>query len=127
MLRFLINILISLVMAALGLLICMWTLNGFSISASGFVIAVIVFTVAQAIFAPFIFNVARKYASAMLGGIGLISTFVALLIASFFPGGIQISGIITWVLATLIVWIVTALGTWLLPLLFFKKKVEAAR
>ena len=127
MLRFLINILISLVTAAVGLLICMWVLDGFTISPSGFIVAVVVFTVAQAIFAPFIFNVARQYASAMLGGIGLVSTFVALLIASLFPGGIQISGIVTWILATLIAWIVTALGAWLLPLIFFKKKVESAR
>ncbi|MFE6735582.1 phage holin family protein [Microbacterium sp. NPDC057650] len=127
MIRFLINVLISLVTAALGLLVCMWTLPGFSIDWPGFLIAVLVFTIAQAILGPFIFNVARQHASALLGGIGLVSTFVALLIASFFPSGIVLSGIGTWVLATLIVWIITALGTWLLPLLFFKKKVEQGR
>ena len=66
----------------------------------------------------------RQYAPAMLGGIGLVSTFVALLIASLVPGGLTITGISTWVLATLVVWIVTALGGWLLPLLLLKNRVS---
>lgn len=122
MLRLLIRILISLVTSALGLLLAMWLLPAFHIEWGGFVVAVVVFTIAQAVLAPFIFNVARKYASAILGGIGLVSTFVALLIASLFPNGIRIDDAVTWVLATLVVWIVTALGTWLLPLVFLKKR-----
>lgn len=122
MLRFLIRILISLVTSALGLLLAMWILPGFHIEWGGFLVAVLVFTIAQAVLAPFIFNVARKYASAILGGIGLVSTFVALLIASLFPSGIRVDDAVTWVLATLVVWIVTALGTWLLPLVFLKKR-----
>ncbi|WP_448811606.1 phage holin family protein [Agromyces bauzanensis] len=122
MLRLLIRILISLVTSALGLLLAMWILPDFHIEWGGFVVAVVVFTIAQAVLAPFIFNVARKHASAILGGIGLVSTFVALLIASLFPSGIRIDGAVTWVLATLVVWIVTALGTWLLPLVFLKRR-----
>lgn len=122
MLRFLIRILISLVTSALGLLLAMWILPGFHIEWGGFVVAVLVFTIAQAVLAPFIFNMARKYASAILGGIGLVSTFVALLIASLFSNGIRIDDAVTWVLATLVVWIVTALGTWLLPLVFLKRR-----
>ena len=93
------------------------------LSVSGFLIAVAVFALAQSILAPFIFNVARKYAPAMLGGIGLVSTFVALLIATWFPEGLRISGVSSWISATLVVWIVTALGAWLLPLVLLKKRV----
>lgn len=122
MVRFLINIAISLVTAALGLLVNSWILPDFHLDVSGFLIAVLVFTVSQAILAPFIFNVARQYASALLGGIGLVSTFVALLIASLFPGGIRIDGVVTWILATLIMWIITALGTWLLGLWWLRNR-----
>ena len=122
MVRFLINIAISLVTAALGLLVNSWILPDFHLDVSGFLIAVLVFTIAQAILAPFIFNVARQYASALLGGIGLVSTFVALLIASLFPGGIRIDGVVTWILATLIMWIITALGTWLLGLWWLRNR-----
>ena len=123
MIRFLIRTAISLGTSAVALLVCSWTLPGFGLSLGGFLTAVIVFTVAQAVLTPFIFNVARKHASAILGGIGLVSTFVALLIASLFPGGLHITGVATWILATLIAWIITALGTWLLPLVFLKKTV----
>ena len=127
MVRLLIQIAISLVTAAIALLVAAWILPDFGLELSGFLIAVAVFTIAQAILAPFIFNVARQHASALLGGIGLVSTFVALLVASFFPGGLQISGVITWILATLIIWIITALGAWLLPLIFLKKRAAGRK
>jgi len=123
MLRFLIRLAIYLGTAALALFITSLILPGFRISASGFLIAIGVFALAQSILTPFIINMARKYAPAVLGGIGLVSTFVALLIASFFPGGLTISGIDTWVLASLIVWLITALGGWLLPLLLLRGKL----
>jgi uncharacterized membrane protein YvlD (DUF360 family) len=122
MVRFLIRATIYLVTAALGLLVAAWILPDFHIEWGGFLVAVVVFAIAQSILSPFIFNVARKYASAILGGIGLVSTFVALLVASLFPGGIRIDGAVTWVLATLVVWIVTALGAWVLPLVFLRKR-----
>jgi len=127
MVRLLIQIAISLVTAAIALLVAAWILPDFRLELGGFVVAVAVFTIAQAILAPFIFNVARQHASALLGGIGLVSTFVALLVASLFPGGLIISGVVTWILATLIIWIITALGAWLLPLIFLKKKATGRK
>ena len=125
MVRFLIRAAIFVVTAALGLLVASWILPGFHLDWEGFLIAVLIFAVAQSILAPFIFNLARKYASAMLGGIGLVSTLVALLVASLVPGGIHVDDVVTWILAALVVWVVTALGGWLLPLIFLKKKVAA--
>lgn len=124
MVRLLISFAISLVSAALGLLLAAWILEDFHVEPGGFIVAVLVFAIAQAILSPFIFNVARQYASALLGGIGLVSTFVALLIASLFPGGIRVDGVVTWILATLIIWIVTALGVWLLGLWWLKGRRE---
>lgn len=126
MIRFLIRLGIYIGTVALALLVASWILPGFTLSVSGFIIAVGVFALAQSILTPFIVNMARKFAPAVLGGIGLVSAFVALLLASFFPGGISISGLDTWVLASLIVWLVTALGGWLLPLLFLRGKFSDA-
>ena len=113
MIRFLIHTAANLVLAALALLLCGWWLSEWvTLNLGGFIVAVIVFTVAQAILAPFVFNLARKYASALLGGIGLVSTFLALWVASLFPGGIHVHGL-GWVLAPLVVWIITALGGWI--------------
>lgn len=127
MVRFLIRTAIFVATAALGLLVASWILPGFHLEWGGFLTAVAVFAIAQSVLSPFIFNIARKHASAVLGGIGLVSTLVALLIASLFPGGIRVDGFVTWILAALVVWVVTALGGWLLPLLFLKKKAQERR
>ena len=127
MVRFLIRAAIFLVTAALGLLVAFWVLPDFNIEWGGFVVATLVFAIAQSVLSPFIFKMAHRHAPAVLGGIGLVSTFVALFIASLFPSGIQIDGVMTWVLATLIVWAVTALGAWLLPLIFLKQRAGERR
>jgi hypothetical protein len=121
MIRFLLSVAISIVSSAIALLVASALIPDVTVSASGFVIAVLVFTVAQAILAPFVFNLARQYASAVLGGIGLVSTFLGLFVATLFPGGLQISGITAWVLAALVVWLITALGTWILGALIIKR------
>lgn len=124
MIRLLIRAAIFLFTAALGLLVAMWILPDVHLSSTGFITAVLVFAIAQSVLSPFIFKMAHRHAPAVIGGIGLVSTFVALLIATLFPNGLEIDGVVTWVLATLIVWIITALGAWLLPLIFLKKRAE---
>ena len=128
MIIFLIRLLIFLGSSALGLWVASLVLDGIHLTASGFLAAVVVFTVAQSVLAPFIASMANRYASAFLGGIGLVSTFVALLIATTFTGGLEITGGPgTWIAAVVIVWVVTALATWLLPMAFLRKRLEARR
>lgn len=121
MIRFLVNIAVQIVLAAVALLIASWVVDGVTLQASGFLVAVGVFAFAQALLAPFVFNMARKYASAVLGGIGIVATFLALWVATLFPGGLVIEGVAAWVVAPLVVWIITALGTWILGALFIEK------
>ncbi len=114
MIRFLLSFAINVVLAAVGLLVASSLFDGVTVHASGFVVAVLIFAVAQAILAPFVFNVARKYASAILGGIGLVSTFLALWVATLVGDGLEISGASTWIGVTVVVWLIGALGGWLL-------------
>lgn len=114
MIRFLLRTGINLVDSLLALLLASWLIPGVHLNWSGLLVAVGVFTVAQAILAPFVFNMARQYASAILGGIGIVSTLLALWVASLFPGGLRIEGLVAWVVAPLLVWIITALGGWIL-------------
>lgn len=123
MIRFLLSLVTHLLTAALALLIAHWIIPEVTVQTTGFIVAVLVFAVAQAILTPFIVNLARKYASAVLGGIGLISTLVALWIATLFPDGLRITGM-GWVFAPLLVWIVTALGGWLLMGVVFKRVLD---
>ncbi|MGJ6123573.1 phage holin family protein [Mycolicibacterium sp. Y3] len=123
MVRLLVNTLVFLGSAAIGLLAADRLVSGVSVSWRGFVVAVVVFALAQAILSPFIAKMASRYASAFLGGIGLVSTFVALLLASVLTHGLSIRGAGSWVAATVVVWLVTAVATLLLPLLVVKKKI----
>ena len=112
--------------SAIGLLVADWLLEGVTIDWSqwqGFVFFVLIFAVLQSVLAPWIATMARRYAPALLGGIGIFSTLIALLVAVFVAHGVTIDGLGTWFLATFIIWLATALATLLLPLIFFKKKV----
>ncbi|MDH6680517.1 putative membrane protein [Rhodococcus sp. LBL1] len=123
MIRFLIRSAVFLGSAAIGILAAVWLVSGVSVTASGFITAVVLFAVAQSVLSPFILKVATRNAPAFVGGIGLVSTFVALVIASAF-GGLSISGSRTWILATIVVWLVTALATVLLPMLLIRDEIE---
>ena len=136
MIRAMIDFGINLVLAATGILIAASTIAGVSVQWSGFLVAVLVFAALQAVLSPFVFNMARKYASAGLGGIGIVSTLLALWIASMLTaGGFRIDGVWAWVLTALVVWLVSALGGWLLGWLILtrwwdkrqeNKKLDAA-
>lgn len=124
MIRFLLNIATHLVLSALALGLSGLLLSDYiTLQLGGFLVAVVVFAVAQSILSPFVFNIARQYASAMLGGIGLISTFLALWVATLFSGGISVRGL-GWVLAPLVMWIVTALGGWIITGILLKRFFE---
>jgi hypothetical protein len=124
--RFLLRVAIFLGSSAIGLLVAGWLVPGVSLSVLGFVTAVVIFTVAQGILSPFFLKMASRYASAFLGGIGLVSTFAALLLASLLSNGLSIRGIGSWIAATVVVWLVTALATVVLPVLVLKAKKDTA-
>jgi MFS family permease len=125
MVRFLLRIAIFLGSSALGLLVAAWLVPGVSVSVWGFVTTVVIFAVAQAILSPFFLKMASRYASAFLGGIGLVSTLVALALAALLTHGLSIRGVGSWIGATVVVWLVTAVATVVLPALFIKKKVAS--
>ena len=125
MVRFLLRAVVFLGSSAIGLLVAAWLVPGMSVSASGFIAAVVLFSLAQAILSPFILKMASRYASAFLGGIGLVSTLVALILASVLTHGLTIRGVGSWVAATVLVWLVTALATLLLPVLVVRKKLDS--
>lgn len=122
MIRFLLRIAVFLGSSAIGLLVASLIVPGVTLRPLGFLTAVVIFTVAQAILSPFFLKMASRYASAFLGGIGLVSTLAALVLASLFSSGISILGIGSWIAATVIVWLVTAIATLVLPVLVLKKK-----
>jgi hypothetical protein len=122
--RFLISAAIWVATAAIGLLIADLVLDDMSLDAGSFILVVIVFAAIQSIMTPFFAKMAANRARALLGGVGLAATFLALLISSWIFDGFDITGVSTWIFATLIVWLVTMLGAWLLPLIFLKRRAD---
>lgn len=131
MVMFLLRALIFLISAAVGLIVADLVFPAFTIHWNdwwGFVLAIVIFAVLQSVLSPWIMKMAQRYAPAFVGGIGIVSTFIALLIVVVLPSaGIGISNALTWVLAPILVWAVTAIATWLLPMLFIKKQVQQRR
>jgi hypothetical protein len=103
---------------AIGLLVAAWVVPGVSVSVSGFIVAVLVFSASQAILSLLILKLPREYASLFLGGTALALTFAALTLASLFTHGLTIRGIASWLAATVLVWLVTTFAAISLPELF---------
>lgn len=124
MFAFLIRAVTFIVSAALGLILADLLLEGFHIDWSdwwGFVLAVLIFALIQSVLAPLVSRITRRHAPALLGGIGILSTFVSIVVVVLIPGaGIGISQPLAWIVAPLIVWLVTAVATWLVPPLFIR-------
>jgi hypothetical protein len=127
MLRLLVTILFELVANAIGLLIANWLLPGFQMTASGFVIVLVIFTIAKFILGPLLFKMTFQYMRALNGGVALVTTFVGLLITTFLTNGLVITGIDGWVLGTLIVWLCGVLAILILPLFLFKKVMSGVQ
>jgi hypothetical protein len=111
MTRLLLRAAVFLGSAAIGLVVAAFLVKNVHVSVWGFISAVVIFAVAQAILAPLIGKLATRYASAFVGGIGLVSTLLALVLAATLTHGLTIRGLASWVAATVVVWLVTALAT----------------
>jgi uncharacterized membrane protein YvlD (DUF360 family) len=112
---------------AVGLLVAAALLDDFQLTASGFVLAVIIFTVVFALMQPFLVSQLRRRATSALGGVALIATFVSLLITDLVSDGLDIEGVGTWIAATVIVWLAALLAAIILPFLGLRKYLEDDR
>ncbi|KJQ53168.1 hypothetical protein [Microbacterium sp. SA39] len=115
------------VSAGLGLIVADALLDGFRIQWDrwwGFVICIVVFAIVQSMLAVLTGKLAHRHAPVLTGGMGIISTLVALVIVVLLPiGGLRIVDLSGWLLGALIVWLITALGSVLLPRIFLKRRV----
>ncbi|MFZ0529397.1 MAG: phage holin family protein [Propionicimonas sp.] len=111
--------------AAIGLLLAALIVPGVGLTVSGFLVAVVVFAVAQSLITPLFTRLFRRRAAPLVGVMGLVSTGISLLLAGAFQGGLTFSGAQAWLVGALVVWLVTALGAWLLPLWLLKQRAGA--
>lgn len=131
MITFLFRSLMYVISAGLGLIVADLALDGFQIQWDrwwGFVACILIFAIVQSVLSPWVGRIADRYAPVLMGGIGIFSTLIALVIVVLLPiGGLRIVDATGWLLGAVIVWLVTALGSVLLPLIFLKKRREQAK
>ncbi|CAH0137749.1 MULTISPECIES: phage holin family protein [unclassified Microbacterium] len=131
MITFLIRLFVFLASAAIGLIVADLVLPGFMIQWDrwwGFVICIVIFAILQSALSPLIARLADRYAPVLTGGIGIVSTLVALIVVVLLPiGGLRITDAAGWIVGAVIVWIVTALCTLLLPMIFLKRDAKERR
>jgi hypothetical protein len=119
--RWLIFVVFMLLGTALGLLVANWILDDMSVGASGFFLDVLIFTGVLVVARPFFASMGLKHAPSLAGSSALIATLVALIVTTVLSDDLTISGVTTWVLATIIIWIVSVAAGFLLPAIFLKR------
>ncbi|GAA1127328.1 MULTISPECIES: phage holin family protein [Microbacterium] len=131
MITLLFRSLMYLVSAGIGLIVADLLLPGFQIQWDkwwGFVICILIFAILQSVLSPWVSKLADRYAPVLMGGIGIFSTLISLIVVVLLPiGGLRIVDATGWLLGAVIVWLVTAIGSVVLPLIFLKKEVRNRR
>jgi len=130
MVRFLIRLVIYFVSAFLGI-VAADIILGDNFKVSGWIAYLWVagiFAIVQAILSPLIGQMVQRNASAFSGGVGIVSSFLALLVTNIASSNLTVSGgVVTWILAALIIWLFGAIAAFILPFFLVKKAVNNAR
>jgi putative membrane protein len=120
MIRFLLTAIAQLIANAVALLVANYFLDDMQLDASGFFTAVVIFTIAEVLFLPFFRQMALTKARALAGSTALVAALAALIVTDVISDGLEIDGLSTWIVATLIVWAASLITTLLLPVFVFK-------
>jgi putative membrane protein len=124
MIRLLARLFLNLLANALGLIVAAAVLDKMDLTTSGFLIALAIFTVTETLAGPLITKIALQSAPALLGGIALVVTLVGLIVTDLVSDGLTLSGLGTWIAATVIVWIAALLANVILPLFILKEHLS---
>jgi uncharacterized membrane protein YvlD (DUF360 family) len=125
--RLLIRLLIALAANAVGLIVAALILSGMELDAAGFIIALVIFTVVDALLDAFTAAQLRRRGFLLRALGALIATLVSLIVTDWVSDGLSINGTGTWVAATVIVWLASFLAAVILPYLGLKKYLEERR
>ncbi len=100
--------------AVVALLVAALVLDDFDISTLAFPLVALIYTVIAMIAQPGIEQLLEDRGWWASTAVGLLAAFVALLVTDLITDDLEISGIGTWIMATVIVWIAGVLANLLL-------------
>ena len=127
MIRLLASAVVGLIANSVALIVGALLLPDMTLDGLAFFIALLVFTGTELIIEPLIRQSALRRSPALLGSTSLVATLIALIVTVLFTDGLQISGGLTWIMATVIVWLAALLTKLVLPLLIFRDILKDAR
>jgi hypothetical protein len=125
MTRMLATAALSLLANAIGLVLAILLLSGFSIDVTAFITAVVLFTLAAVIAEPILTKISQKNLPAMAGGVALVTTFVGLFLTSILLDGMNTGGMTNLFLATFIVWLGALIAGIFLSKFLLKKYLQS--
>ena len=113
--KFLIAWLLGLGANAVALILCDIIFPGFSLSyPMGFIWAVVIFGVLSLIFTWISVKFLLRHAGSLIALSGLLATFLALFTTAVITTGLNIDGLSTWLLSTLLIWVIS-MFIWVIP------------
>ena len=115
---------VQLASSAVAILLADILLPKMSLNIGGFITAVVIFTLAQSVVERLVANIATKHVPTFAGLASVVSTWLALIMATIPFGGIRIGGFFTWIIAALIIWAVTASCALLVPKYVLKSEAR---
>ena len=127
MIRLIVRTIVALAANAVGLIVAAAVLDDMELDVTGFIVAVVIFTIVFALLQPFLVLQLRGAGSAALGGVALLATLASLIITDLLSDGFTIDGGVTWLLAAVIVWAAAVLAAFILPFLGLKRFLEERR
>ena len=128
MIRFLVNAVVFMVAAAIGILVADIALDDMSVEYPvAFVVAALIFGVLSAIIEPLLGSITRRSAEVFTGGVGLFTALIALALTSRIVGGLTLTGFATWLAAAVIVWLASMIAGFVLKVTVAKRFVENVR
>jgi putative membrane protein len=122
--RLLVRTAVAVAANAVGLLVAAAVLDGVHLNGTGFLVAVVIFTIVFALLQPFLLVQMRRSRAAALGGVALLSTLVSLIVTDLLSDGLEINGVGTWIAATVIVWLAALLAGFIIPFLGLRKYLQ---
>jgi uncharacterized membrane protein YvlD (DUF360 family) len=127
MVRTLIKVGLTIAGNAIGLIVAAVLLESVDLEPAAFILAVVIFTVAELVLEPLIEKLVTEHAERLRMFTSLVTTFLALLVTDLLSDGLDIEGAGTWLLATVIVWLGTLLAGVILVRLFVKERRDDRR
>ncbi|HEX5094652.1 MAG TPA: hypothetical protein VFX21_01500 [Acidimicrobiia bacterium] len=113
--------------SAVALIVASLILDDMSLDVDGFIIALLVFTVTGLLIEPLLRQTAVRSAPALLGSTALVSTLISLVVTAIVSDGLRISGLATWIAATVLVWLIALAARFLLPFIIFRRTFQELR